>query len=515
MTPDLHHPETPSQDALPGARQDDLPQELPNELLDVLIVGAGLSGIGAARHLQKSCPDQHYAILEARTAIGGTWDLFRYPGIRSDSDMYTLGYRFKPWVGAKSIADGTLILEYIRETAEEADIPRHIRFGHAVRSASWSGEDACWTVQAERSDTGAMVSFRARFLYMCSGYYNYAEGHRPEFAGEADFGGTIVHPQFWPKDLDYAGKRVVVIGSGATAVTLVPSMATTAEHVTMLQRTPSYIVNRPARDPIAQQLQRWLPTALAYTVTRWKNVITSGFLYRLALRKPDMVKQQIVHMAATQAGPQCDGRTHFSPNYKPWDQRICVAPDGDLFRDIRKGSASVVTDTIANFTATGLKLHSGAELKADIVVIATGLKLNLLGDVAFTVDGASVNVSAEMVYKGMMLSGMPNVMMCFGYTNASWTLKADLTAEYFCRLLQHMQRRKLSSVVARRDPSVGEEPFLGFSSGYVQRASALLPKQGAIKPWRVHQSYIKDMLTIRYGRMDDGVLEYSAKGKQQ
>jgi monooxygenase len=509
VTPDPRHPESPP----------------PEPLFDVLIVGAGLSGIGAARHLQKRCPDQRYAILEARAHIGGTWDLFRYPGIRSDSDMYTLGYSFKPWTGASAIADGPSILDYIRETADEADIVRHIRFGHAVRSACWSSAQACWTVQAQivgsgahgqhRQDGGDIVTFRTRFLYMCSGYYNYDQAFRPEFAGEADFGGTIVQPQFWPGDLDYAGKRVVVIGSGATAVTLVPSMATTAAHVTMLQRSPSYIVTQAAQDKSAQRLQRWLPAALAYTLTRWKNVIVSGFLYRLALRQPDFVKQKIVGMAVAQAGSSCDGNKHFTPHYKPWDQRICVAPDGDLFRHIRKGSASVVTDTIAHFTGTGLKLQSGAELAADIVVLATGLKLNLLGDVAFGVDGVTINPSAAMVYKGMMLSDMPNLVMCFGYTNASWTLKADLTAQYFCRLIKHMGRQKLSAVVARRDRQVKEQPFLGFTSGYVQRASALLPKQGATSPWRVHQSYVKDMLTIRYGRIDDGVLHFTAHGKQR
>ena len=482
-------------------------------LLDVLIVGAGLSGIGAARHLQQRCPDQRYAILEARAAMGGTWDLFRYPGIRSDSDMYTLGYRFKPWTSPKAIADGPSILRYIRETADEAGITQHIRFGHTVRSAAWSSTESCWTVQVERTDTGECIPLRARFLYMCSGYYSYAEGYRPEFAREADFRGTIVHPQFWPADLDYANKRVVVIGSGATAVTLVPAMADTAAHVTMLQRSPSYVVARPAEDAIAQKLQGVLPGPVAYALTRWKNVLVGGFFYRLARRSPDWFKQRLVQMAADQLSDQSDAQTHFSPRYKPWDQRICVAPDGDLFRQLRSGRASVVTDTIAHFTETGIKLDSGQELAADIVVMATGLKLNLLGDVALMVDGQAVNPSDAMVYKGMMLSDVPNLMMCFGYTNASWTLKADLTAEYCCRLLQHMRRHRLSKVVARRDASVDAQPFLGFSSGYVQRASALLPKQGARKPWQVHQSYIMDLLTIRYGRINDGVLHFSAIDK--
>jgi cation diffusion facilitator CzcD-associated flavoprotein CzcO len=482
-----------------------------DDLLDVLIVGAGLSGIGAAHHLQQRCPDKRYAIVEKRDAIGGTWDLFRYPGVRSDSDMYTLGYRFRPWTGAQAIADGPSILRYIRATADEAGIAAKIRFGHVVRRADWSSAAACWIVEGERSD-GAPVQWRTRFLHVCSGYYRYDQGHRPEFAGEAEFAGTLISPQFWPEGLDVAAKRIVVIGSGATAVTLVPALARTAAHVTMLQRSPSYVVSRPSRDRVAQALRRVLPERLAYAVTRWKNVLIGAFYYRLARRRPEQVRQRIVAMAAEQVGPGCNAATHFAPRYKPWDQRVCLVPDGDLFAQIRAGRASVVTDTIERFSADGIRLASGATLGADIVVVATGLELNLLGDIALTVDGRACNASEAMVYKGMMLSDVPNLALCFGYVNASWTLKADLTAEYVCRLLRHMDRQGAAIVVPRRDPTVGVEPFLSFTSGYVQRAIELLPKQGTRRPWQVHQNYFSDMLALRFGRIADGVLRFGAAG---
>jgi monooxygenase len=482
------------------------------EHLDVLIVGAGLSGIGAAYHLQTRLPGKRYAILEGRDAIGGTWDLFRYPGIRSDSDLHTLGYAFKPWTEEKSIADGPSILRYIRETADEAGIVARIRFGHAVRRAEWSSAEACWTVHAERLADGASVKWRARFLFVCSGYYSYAEGHRPEFAGEGEFGGAVVSPQFWPEGLDVTGKRVVVIGSGATAVTLVPALAEQGAHVTMLQRSPSYVVSRPRRDRIAQWLQRRLPGRAAYAIARWKNVLVGSFFYRLARRRPEQVKKRIVAMAAAQLGPDVDAQTHFTPRYKPWDQRVCLVPDGDLFGAIRDRRASVVTDSIDRFTATGLRLASGRSLEADIVVVATGLKLNVLGDIALAIDGRPCRPGDAMVYKGMMLSDVPNLALCFGYVNASWTLKADLTSEYVCRLLRHMERRDAKIVVPRRDPAVGVEPFLSFTSGYVRRAADLLPKQGDRRPWQVHQSYFADLLALRFGRLDDGVLRFGAAG---
>ncbi len=479
--------------------------------LDVLIVGAGLSGIGAARHLQRRCPRQRWAIVEARQAIGGTWDLFRYPGVRSDSDMHTLGYDFKPWRAAKAIADGPSILRYIRETADEAGITPQIRFGHKVLRADWHSAGACWTVQLQHTDaaTGAvqLLQQRARFLYLCSGYYSYANGHRPVFDGEAAFQGRIVTPQFWPPGLDHAGQRVVVVGSGATAVTLVPELGKTAAQVTMLQRSPTYVVNRPSVDAIAQHLNRWLPARVAYAITRWKNVLVGRFYYGLARKRPAQVKQRLVAMAAAELGDSCDASLHFSPRYKPWDQRVCVAPDGDLFQQVRAGRAAVVTDSIQHFTAQGVQLASGQHLDADIVVLATGLQLNVLGDIAIHVDGRAVLPGQALAYKGMMLGGVPNLVMAFGYTNASWTLKADLTAGWVCRLLKHMQRHGHAIAMPQHDPSVPVRPFLSFSSGYVQRAAGLLPQQGTRAPWQVHQSYLADLLTIRFGRLDDGVLQ--------
>jgi monooxygenase len=482
------------------------------EWLDVLIVGAGLSGIGAAHHLQRRCPDKRYLIAEARAAIGGTWDLFRYPGVRSDSDMYTLGYRFRPWTGSQAIADGPAILRYVGDTAAEAGIVPNIRFGHAVRRAEWSSAAACWTVHGERLADGASVQWRARFLHVCAGYYSYGEAHRPEFAGEAEFAGPIASPQFWPEGLDVAGLRVVVIGSGATAVTLVPALAATAAHVTMLQRSPSYVVARPRHDRIAQRLRKILPARAAYAATRWKNVLVGAYYYRLARKYPERAKARIVAMAAQQLGRGCDAEAHFTPRYKPWDQRVCLVPDGDLFGAIRAGRASVVTDTIERFTRDGIRRASGATLAADVIVVATGLKLNLLGDIALTIDGRPCHPAEQMVYKGMMLSDVPNLALCFGYVNASWTLKADLTADYVCRLLRRMDRRGAAIVMARRDPSVASQPFLSFTSGYVQRAGAVLPKQGTRRPWRVHQNYVSDLLAIRFGAIEDGVLRFGRAG---
>lgn len=481
-------------------------------MLDVLIVGAGLSGIGAAAMLQERCPEKRYAILEARDAIGGTWDLFRYPGIRSDSDMYTLGYAFKPWLAAKAIADGPSIREYIRETARSRGIEEKVRFGHKVVRAEWSSLDACWTVHAEHAASGETRVLRTRFLYMCSGYYSYDHAYRPSFEGEEGYRGRIVQPQFWPQDLDYSGKRVVVIGSGATAVTLVPAMARQAAHVTMLQRSPTYVVSRPSEYRFAHRLQKLLPPKAAYWATRWRVIAESMLLYRLARARPELVKQKIVQMAAHQLGAGFDVGTHFTPDYKPWDQRVCVVPDGDLFRAIRKGQASVVTDHIERFTERGIRLKSGRELDADVVVMATGLSLSVLGGAAIVVDGRPFDPSQAMSYKGMMLSDMPNSIMTFGYTNASWTLKADLTAAYACRLLRHMDRTGQAIAVVRREPDVQPQPFLSFTSGYVQRAAALLPKQGSRRPWQVYQNYLQDMMTIRFGRIADGVIRFGSKG---
>ncbi len=486
--------------------------EAETEPLDVLIVGAGLSGIGAAAMLQERCPGKRYAILEARAAIGGTWDLFRYPGIRSDSDMYTLGYGFQPWVDAKAIADGPAIRSYIREVAESRGIDRQIRFGHKVVRASWSSAEALWTIDAEVGEAREERTLRARFLHMCSGYYDYDQAHRPRFDGEEEFRGRIVQPQFWPQDLDYAGKRVVVIGSGATAVTLVPAMAASAFHVTMLQRSPTYVVSRPSEYRFAKRLQKRLPPKLAYWATRWRVIAESMLLYRIARGKPALARQRILQMAQHQLGPNID-IAHFTPDYDPWDQRVCVVPDGDLFKALRNGRAEVVTDHIARFTPEGILLQSGRVLEADIVVMATGLSLSVLGGAAIRVDGQHYAPNQAMAYKGMMLSDMPNSVMSFGYTNASWTLKSDLTAAWFCRLINHMDRKGQAIAVVRRDPGVASQPFLSFTSGYVQRAKALLPQQGARRPWQVYQNYLQDMLTIRFGRIADGVMRFGPKGQ--
>jgi monooxygenase len=479
------------------------------EHFDVLVVGAGISGIGAGYHLQANCPDRSYLILEGRADIGGTWDLFRYPGIRSDSDMYTLGYAFRPWREAKAIADGPSILKYVRETARDHGIDRHIRFRHLVKRASWSSAEARWTVEAEVGPDKTLARFTCSFLFMCSGYYSYAEGHRPTWPGEERFKGRFVHPQFWPEDLDYRGKRVVVIGSGATAVTLVPEMAKHAAHVTMLQRSPTYVVSRPAEDGIANWLRARLPAMLAYRLVRWKNVLFGMFFFNMARKRPAKVKERLIGMVREQLGPDYDVATHFTPRYNPWDQRLCLVPDADLFESIRAGRSSVVTDHIDTFTATGIRLKSGRELDADIVVTATGLKLNLLGDVEVRLDGRVADLSKSLSYKGMMYSDVPNLASSFGYTNASWTLKADLTCEYVCRLLNHMRATGTTVATPHRDANVEEEPFLDFSSGYVQRALETLPKQGKSKPWKLYQNYALDLMTLRYGRVDDGTMTFT------
>ena len=478
------------------------------EHLDVLIVGAGLSGIGAAWHLQKNCPGKRYAILEGRAASGGTWDLFRYPGVRSDSDMYTLGYRFRPWKDAKAIADGPSILSYIREVASDHGIDRQIRYGHRVVGASWSTPDARWTVEIEHG--GERLFLSCSFLWMCSGYYRYEAGYLPEFPGIDGFKGRVVHPQHWPQDLDYAGKKVVVIGSGATAVTVVPSMAETAEHVTMLQRSPTYVVARPAQDPIANKLRRRLPLKLAYMLTRWKNVLLGMYFYQLCKRKPEKVKSLIVGGVRQMLGPDYDVAKHFTPKYNPWDQRLCLVPDADLFRAIRKKKASVVTDPIETFTEKGIRLKSGAELEADVVVTATGLVVQPLGGAKLVVDGKPVKPSDTMIYKGMMYSDVPNLASIFGYTNASWTLKADLVCEYVCRLLNYMDRKGFTKAVTHNsDPTLTEEPSVNFSSGYIQRALPHQPKQGSKRPWKLYQNYVLDLLTLRHGSLRDKAMVFS------
>jgi len=475
--------------------------------VDVLIVGAGLSGIGAARHLRAAFPGKTYTILEARDAIGGTWDLFRYPGVRSDSDMHTLGYRFRPWARATAIADGPSILEYVRATAAEAGIDKHIRFGHRVTRASWSSEAAQWTVHTDSA------TFTSDFLYICTGYYRYDEGYLPEFAGLEDFQGQVVHPQHWPDDLDYAGKRVVVIGSGATAVTLVPALAGTAGHVTMLQRSPTYILTLPIEDPIAARLVKLLGTRRGYAVTRWKNVLVTMLIYRLSRRRPDMMRGWIRNMTIKQLPPGYDVDTHFKPAYNVWDQRLCLVPDGDLFKAISDGRASVVTDRIATFTPDGLRLESGEELAADVVVTATGLRLLPLGGIELTVDGKPVRLPETMCYKAMMLSGVPNCVFTIGYTNASWTLKADLVSEYTCRLLRYMDSHGYDMCVpANDDPRVTERPLLDFAAGYVLRSIDQFPKAGSRRPWRLGMSYLQDVATLRFGKVNDRSMRFYGKG---
>jgi cation diffusion facilitator CzcD-associated flavoprotein CzcO len=475
------------------------------EHVDVILVGAGLSGIGAAYHLQTRCPDRRYLILEGRAAMGGTWDLFRYPGIRSDSDMHTLGYNFRPWTHAKAIADGPSIRDYIADTARDHDIERHIRFGHRVVSAAWSTPDARWTVETRRED-GTTATYTCNFLHMCSGYYDYARGHAPHFAGQESFAGRIVHPQFWPEDLDYAGKQVVVIGSGATAVTLVPEMAKEAAHVTMLQRSPTYVVSRPAQDRVANWLRKRLPPRIAYGATRWKNVLFGMFFYRMARRKPEQTKERLLGMVRQHLGADYDVATHFTPRYNPWDQRLCLVPDADLFDTIRDGRASVETDTIDTFTPGGIRLASGKELAADVIVTATGLEMSLMGGIDVSVDGAPVAFSQALQYKGMMFSDVPNMAYTFGYTNASWTLKADLVAMYVCRLLNAMRKRGVRQATPRvGDEPVTPEPFVDFSSGYIQRAQGRLPMQGDRKPWRLNQNYALDVMALRFGSVEDSI----------
>ncbi|MGF6307558.1 monooxygenase [Bradyrhizobium sp. i1.8.4] len=476
---------------------------------DVLIVGAGLSGIGAGYHLQTNCPDRSYAILEGRDCIGGTWDLFRYPGIRSDSDMYTLGYSFRPWTEPKAIADGPSILNYVRETARMYGIDKKIRFNHRVVRADWSSADSQWAVEVERGPEKTIERLTCNFLFMCSGYYKYEHGYTPDFPGIADFAGRVVHPQKWTDDIDYAGKKVVVIGSGATAVTLVPEMAKTAAHVTMLQRSPTYVVARPDEDKVANWLRARLSAKLAYGITRWKNVLFGMYFYRLCKRDPERVKKLILGGVRHALGPDYDVATHFTPSYNPWDQRLCLVPNGDLFRSLRSGGSSVVTDQIETFTPGGIKLRSGNVLDADVVVTATGLDLQVLGGLEINVDGAGVDLSKTMNYKGLMYSGVPNLAAAFGYTNASWTLKCDLTCEYVCRVLNHMKANGYAQVTPRRnDPTVTELPWVDFSSGYIQRAAARFPKQGSRRPWRLYQNYALDIMTLRFGSLKDEAIEF-------
>jgi len=483
------------------------------EHVDVIIVGAGLSGIGAAWHLQTLCPGKTYAIIEARDAVGGTWDLFRYPGVRSDSDMFTLGYHFKPWLGETSITDGWSIRDYIVETARENGIEPHIRFGHRVVRAEWSSGAARWTVTMVRD--GAEVCLTTGFIIMGSGYYRYEAGYTPEFPGVDQFVGTLVHPQHWPEDLDYAGKRIVVIGSGATAMTLVPALAETAQHVTMLQRSPTYVAAVPARDPFAARVRKLLPARMAYGAIRLKNVMLSMLMFRLMRRNPGPAKERLVGMVRDALGPDYDVATHFTPRYNPWDQRLCAVPDSDLFDAITSATVSVATDTIERFEPQGIRLASGALLEADIVVTATGLQMQLLGGATLAVDGRDVELPKTMIYKGMMLGDVPNLSYIIGYNNASWTLKADLSAAQTCRIIKAMDRRGATKVMPVLDPAeVADGNFFGLTSGYLARAAAFVPRQGKRHPWKVHHNYARDYAALRFGKLDDGVLQFSDPQKR-
>jgi cation diffusion facilitator CzcD-associated flavoprotein CzcO len=479
------------------------------EHVDVLVVGAGISGIGAGYYLQDRCPDHSFAILEGRGALGGTWDLFRYPGIRSDSDMFTLGYAFRPWTAQKAIADGDAILEYLNETVDAYDLRQRIRFHHRVVSASWSSREARWTVTVDRVDRGDTVEISCNFLFMCSGYYDYERGYTPEIAGRDRFTGTMIHPQHWPSGFDHAGQRIVIIGSGATAVTLAPVLAERAEKVIVLQRSPTYIVSRPSVDAAAEWLRARLPTRLAYTLTRWKNVLLQAVFFQLSRRAPDRVREWMREGVVRALGRDYDVDTHFAPRYNPWDQRVCLVPDGDLFAAIRAGSVEMVTDHIECFTETGIRLRSGEHLDAEAIVTATGLELRFMTGLELTVDGRAIVPSELLTYKAMMFSDVPNLALSFGYTNASWTLKSDLTGEFVCRLLRHMRRGGYRRCVPRPPETLEEVPFLDFTSGYVQRAVASMPRQGARRPWKLAQNYLFDILEIRHGRIDDGVMEFS------
>jgi monooxygenase len=481
----------------------------PPQHFDVLIVGAGLSGIGAAYHLQTECPTKSFTILEARSTLGGTWDLFRYPGVRSDSDMYTLGYAFRPWPNPKAIADGPSILTYIRETAEQFGIDRKIRYGHKVKQASWSSDEARWTLEVEQTETNSLVRFTCNFLYACSGYYDYTGGYLPTWNGIEQFGGQVVHPQAWSENLDYKGKRVVVIGSGATAVTLVPAMASEAAHVTMLQRSPTYIVAAPSEDKVANWLREHLPARLAHGLARWRLILLGIFFYTMARKRPDATKQQILKLIRDALGAEYqEVDKHFSPSYNPWDQRVCIVPDGDLFNSIKAGKVSIVTDRIETFTANGIKLASGDELPADIIITATGLVLKLLGGIQVDVDGRPIDFTKTLSYKGTMYSGVPNLASAFGYTNASWTLKCELISGYVCRLLNFMDKNGYNQCTPQRVADVTPEPILTLTSGYVQRGLPKLPQQGTKAPWKLYQNYLQDFVSLKLKPINDGIMEF-------
>ncbi|OGA79931.1 MAG: FAD-containing monooxygenase EthA [Burkholderiales bacterium RIFCSPHIGHO2_01_FULL_63_240] len=477
------------------------------EHFDVLIVGAGLSGIGAARHLKSQCPGKTFAILEGRATMGGTWDLFRYPGIRSDSDMYTLGYNFKPWTEPQVIADGDRIRNYIQETARENAIESHIRYDSKVTSADWQSDTATWTLTVQKK-SGETTQLTCNWLMMCSGYYNYEEGFTPEFKGREDFKGQVIHPQFWPENLDYSGKRVVVIGSGATAITLIPSMTDKAKHVTMLQRTPSYVISVPQFDPMVRVLLKFLPEMTVYKMSRARNNFITQMIFKLSRKYPNFMRKLLLKQVQAQVGKDFDMK-HFTPPYNPWDQRLCAVPNGDMFKVLRKGKASVVTDHIDRFVSNGILLKSGQTLEADIIVTATGLNLRLFGGMTMSVDGKAIEMNQHISYKGVMFSDIPNFSNTLGYTNASWTLKADLIAEYVCRLLKHLDKTgNRIAVPERKDPSVKPTQLLEMTSNYVARAEAYLPKGADRAPWKLYQNYALDKEQLHNGKLEDGVMAF-------
>ncbi|HIG34802.1 MAG TPA: NAD(P)/FAD-dependent oxidoreductase [Gammaproteobacteria bacterium] len=478
---------------------------------NVIVVGAGISGIGAGYYLQKKCPNKSFVILEGRDNIGGTWDLFRYPGIRSDSDMNTMGFRFKPWMGVKSIADGPSILSYLHETVKENDLNKKIHFNQWVNEASWSSRDSQWTVQVENKKTQELQDFTCDFLFLCGGYYNYEEGYTPHFAGRENFLGQIIHPQKWPKNLDYKNKKVVVIGSGATAVTIIPTMAEEAAHVTMLQRSPTYFLSAPDEDPVGNFLRKFISSKLTYKLVRWKNIRFQWWFFQKCRKFPKKVKEFLIKQVREELGPNYDIETHFTPKYNPWEQRMCLVPNGDFFNAINAGKASVITDHIDRFTKKGIKLKSGGEVEADLIVTATGLNLEVCNGIKLEVDNNEVDISKTMTYKGMMFSDVPNLVATFGYTNASWTLRADLTSEYVCRLLNFMDKKGYANCCPRTAEHVEPEgDWLDFTSGYVKRSMHKFPKQGSRDPWRNTQNFPKDVLAIRWGNIDNKELKFTS-----
>ena len=478
---------------------------------NVIVVGAGISGIGAGYYLQKKCPNKSFVILEGRDNIGGTWDLFRYPGIRSDSDMNTMGFRFKPWMGVKSIADGPSILSYLHETVKENDLNKKIHFNQWVNEASWSSRDSQWTVQVENKKTQELQDFTCDFLFLCGGYYNYEEGYTPHFAGRENFLGQIIHPQKWPKNLDYKNKKVVVIGSGATAVTIIPTMAEEAAHVTMLQRSPTYFLSAPDEDPVGNFLRKFISSKLTYKLVRWKNIRFQWWFFQKCRKFPKKVKEFLITQVREALGPNYDIETHFTPKYNPWEQRMCLVPNGDFFNAINAGKASVITDHIDRFTKKGIKLKSGGEVEADLIVTATGLNLEVCNGIKLEVDNNEVDISKTMTYKGMMFSDVPNLVATFGYTNASWTLRADLTSEYVCRLLNFMDKKGYANCCPRTAEHVEQAgDWLDFTSGYVKRSMHKFPKQGSRDPWRNTQNFPKDVLAIRWGNIDNKELKFTA-----